>query len=81
MIRVLLADDHTVLRESLALFLRGSGDCMVVGEAADGITAIEQALALRPDVAVVDISMPRTERHRSRAPHQPPNCRARMRWC
>jgi len=59
MIRVLLADDHTVLRESLALVLRGSGDCMVVGEAADGIAAIEQALALRPDVAVVDISMPR----------------------
>ena len=59
MIRVLLADDHTVLRESLALVLRGSGDCMVVGEAADGISAIEQALALRPDVAVVDISMPR----------------------
>ena len=59
MIRVMLADDHTVLRESLALVLRGSGDCIVVGEAADGITAIEQALALRPDVAVVDISMPR----------------------
>ncbi len=59
MIRILLADDHTVLRESLALVLRGSGDCIVVGEAADGITAIEQALALRPDVAVVDISMPR----------------------
>lgn len=59
MIRILLADDHTVLRESLALVLRGSGDCVVVGEAADGITAIEQALALRPDVAVVDISMPR----------------------
>ena len=59
MIRVLLADDHTVLREGLALVLRGSGDCVVVGEAADGIAAIEQALALRPDVAVVDISMPR----------------------
>ncbi len=59
MIRILLADDHTVLRESLAVVLRGSGDCIVVGEAADGITAIEQALALRPDVAVVDISMPR----------------------
>lgn len=59
MIRVLLADDHTVLREGLSLLLRGSGDCMVVGEAADGISAIEQALALRPDVAVVDISMPR----------------------
>ncbi len=59
MIRVLLADDHTVLREGLALVLRAGGDCIVVGEAADGIAAIEQALALRPDVAVVDISMPR----------------------
>ncbi|MEP6483257.1 MAG: response regulator transcription factor [Rudaea sp.] len=59
MIRILLADDHTVLRESLAMVLRSSGDCVVVGEAADGVTAIEQALALRPDVAVVDISMPR----------------------
>jgi two-component system, NarL family, response regulator NreC len=59
MIRILLADDHAVLRESLALVLRGSGDCMVVGEASDGITAIEKAIELRPDVAIVDISMPR----------------------
>ena len=59
MIRILLADDHAVLRESLAVVLRGSGDCLVVGEAADGVNAIEQARALRPDVAVVDISMPR----------------------
>jgi DNA-binding NarL/FixJ family response regulator len=59
MIRVLLADDHTVLRESLAAALRASGDILIVGEAGDGISAIEQALAVRPDVAVVDISMPR----------------------
>jgi DNA-binding NarL/FixJ family response regulator len=59
MIRILLADDHTVLRESLSAVLRASGDCMVVGEAGDGVEAIERALALRPDVAVVDISMPR----------------------
>jgi DNA-binding NarL/FixJ family response regulator len=59
MIRILLADDHAVLRESLAMALRASGDCVVVGEAADGVGAIEQALALRPDVAVVDIAMPR----------------------
>ena len=39
--------------------LRARGDCVVVGEAGDGIEAIERALSLRPDVAVVDISMPR----------------------
>ena len=59
MIRLLLADDHTVVRESLVTALRASGDCIVVAEAGDGITAIEQALALRPDVAIIDISMPR----------------------
>lgn len=59
MIRLLLADDHTMLRESMATALRASGDCTVVAEAGDGVTAIEQALATRPDVAIVDISMPR----------------------
>ena len=59
MIRILLADDHTVLRESLSAVLRASGDCAVVGEAGDGVEAVERALTLRPDVAVVDISMPR----------------------
>jgi two-component system, NarL family, response regulator NreC len=59
MIRLLIADDHTVLRECLVAMLRASGDCLVVGEAADGVSAIEQAHALQPDVAVVDISMPR----------------------
>lgn len=59
MIRVLLADDHTIVRESLATALRNSGDCVVVAEAGDGVSAIEQALATEPDVAVVDISMPR----------------------
>ena len=59
MIRVLLADDHTILRESLALALTSSGDCCVVAEAADGIAAIEQAHASQPQVAIIDISMPR----------------------
>jgi DNA-binding NarL/FixJ family response regulator len=58
-IRILLADDHTVVRESLASVLRNSGDCLVVAEAGDGISAIELAHQMRPDVAVVDISMPR----------------------
>jgi two-component system response regulator NreC len=59
MIRLLLADDHTVVRESLVAALIASGECIVVAEAGDGITAIELALALRPDVAIIDISMPR----------------------
>jgi DNA-binding NarL/FixJ family response regulator len=59
MIRILIADDHTVLREALVTTLRASGDCVVVAEAGDGVGAIEQAHVFRPDVAVVDISMPR----------------------
>jgi DNA-binding NarL/FixJ family response regulator len=59
MIRLLIADDHTVLRECLVTTLRASGDCLVVGEAGDGVSAIELAHSLQPDVAVVDISMPR----------------------
>ena len=58
-IRVLIADDHTIVRESLVGVLEASGECQVVGQAADGIEAIEKALALRPDVAILDISMPR----------------------
>lgn len=59
MIRILLADDHTVVRESLAAALRNSGDCLIVAESGDGISAIETALSVRPDVAIIDISMPR----------------------
>ena len=59
MIRLLIADDHTVLRECMVTTLRASGDCLVVGEAGDGVSAIEMAHSLQPDVAVVDISMPR----------------------
>lgn len=59
LIRVLIADDHTMVRESLVGVLNASGVCRVVAEAADGITAVEKALEFRPDVAIVDISMPR----------------------
>ncbi len=58
MIRVLLVDDHTVVRECLAAALGSSSDVLVVGEAGDGVTAIELAMSLRPDVAVIDITMP-----------------------
>ena len=57
-IRVLIADDHTLVRESLVGVLNASGCCQVVGQAADGTDAIAKALALQPDVAIIDISMP-----------------------
>jgi DNA-binding NarL/FixJ family response regulator len=57
-IRVVIADDHTLVRESLVSVLNASGECTVVGEAADGMQALEKALALRPDVMIVDVSMP-----------------------
>jgi DNA-binding NarL/FixJ family response regulator len=59
LIRVLIADDHTMVRESLVSVLNASGICQVVAEAADGVSAVEQALEFRPDVAIIDISMPR----------------------
>lgn len=58
-IRVLVADDHTIVRQGLRNLLQESEDCEVVAEAADGLDAVEQAVATRPDVAVLDLTMPR----------------------
>lgn len=58
-IRVLVADDHTILRDGLVALLNGSEDCRVVAEAADGVEAVELALKTEPDVMVIDISMPK----------------------
>ncbi|RPI28020.1 MAG: response regulator, partial [Acidobacteria bacterium] len=58
-IRVLLVDDHQVLREGLASLLEAEEGIEVVGQAADGYEAIELARRLRPDVTTMDISMPR----------------------
>ena len=58
MIRVLLADDHSIVRAGLCRIVEESGDMTVVAEAADGKAAILQARKAAPDVAVVDISMP-----------------------
>ena len=58
-IRVLIADDHTLVRESLVGLLQSEGDVMVVAQAADGMETVEKALAVRPDVVVADLSMPR----------------------
>src|SRR5262245_12863269 len=58
-IRVLVADDHTIVREGIISLLLKSGDCDVVAEASNGVEAIELALETKPDVAVLDVSMPR----------------------
>ena len=57
-IRILLADDHNVVRRGLRLLLESQPDFEVVGEAADGRQAVEQAEAATPDVVVLDVAMP-----------------------
>jgi len=59
LIRLLVADDHTIVRQGVVSLLEAAGDCQVVAQASDGVEAVEQALATRPDVAVMDIGMPR----------------------
>lgn len=57
-IRILLADDHTVMRRGLRLLIESQPEFSVVAEAADGRQAVQQAEATMPDVAVMDIAMP-----------------------
>jgi DNA-binding NarL/FixJ family response regulator len=57
-VRILIADDHTLVRESLVNLLQASGDIQVVAQASDGLETIEKALATRPDIVITDISMP-----------------------
>jgi two-component system, NarL family, response regulator NreC len=57
-IRVLLVDDHAMLRAGLALLLKAQPDIAVTGEAATGLEAIEMARSLDPDVILMDITMP-----------------------
>ena len=61
MIRVLLADDHTVIRDALRYLLEAQGDIEVVALAADGQEAVEKARLGCPDVVVMDVSMPRMD--------------------
>ncbi len=60
-IRVLIADDHAVVREGLKLFLELQDDIEVVGEASDGDEAIKGANELKPDVVLMDLKMPGTD--------------------
>jgi len=57
-IRVLIADDHAVIREGLRALLTTQADVSVVGEASDGREALREIERLRPDVAVLDVTMP-----------------------
>ncbi len=57
-IRVLIADDHDIVREGLRQVLNSRSDIDVVGEAVDGLQTLEKVKKLRPDVTVVDIAMP-----------------------
>src|SRR5262249_48155643 len=58
-IRILLADDHNVMRAGLKLLLENHAGFRVVSEASEGNQAVENALATKPDVAVLDIAMPK----------------------
>ncbi len=57
-IRILLADDHAVVRKGLRYLLDHKGDCEVIGEAVDGREAVRMAEELEPDLAIMDIGMP-----------------------
>lgn len=60
-IRVLVVDDHAMLREGVCALLAQHSDVRVVGQASDGLEAVKQTLALQPDVVLMDISMPRMD--------------------
>lgn len=58
MIRVVLADDHAIVRHGLRTLLEADLECQVVGEAADGLTALALIAEHQPDVAILDLQMP-----------------------
>lgn len=60
-IKVLIADDHRVVRQGLRTFLELHDDIVVVGEAGDGVTAVEMVRQLEPDVVLMDLVMPRQD--------------------
>jgi DNA-binding NarL/FixJ family response regulator len=59
MVRILVADDHGIVRSGIRMLIERQAGMRVVAEAADGAEALEKALAERPDLAILDVSMPR----------------------
>src|SRR5262249_42801891 len=59
LMRILVADDHGIVRSGITLLLERQPGLDVVAEAADGVEAVEQALATRPDLCILDVGMPR----------------------
>ena len=57
--RILLADDHAILRSGLTMLIDSQADLTIVAEAADGIEAVEKARRIKPDVVILDLTMPR----------------------
>jgi DNA-binding NarL/FixJ family response regulator len=57
--RILIADDHGIVRAGIRLLLERQSDVEVVAEASDGVEAVAQALATRPDLCILDVGMPR----------------------
>lgn len=61
MINVLLAEDHRMVREALEYLLEAQRDIHVIATVADGLEAVEQTMELRPDITILNISMPHTD--------------------
>lgn len=57
--KILIADDHALVREGIVAFLKLCDDIEVVGEASDGVEALEKASKLHPDVIIMDVNMPK----------------------
>jgi two-component system response regulator NreC len=57
-VRILIADDHTIVRQGLARLLNDQQDLQVVGQADNGRAAVDQTLEIKPDVIIMDIAMP-----------------------
>ena len=60
-IHILIVDDYAIVREGLRAFVTTESDMVVIGEAADGETAVQQCLTLQPDIVVMDLALPGNE--------------------